>query len=77
MSRIESFFQTSVLETKVDGRTFDPDDKDDDPGKYGKMTFATRVVEPNAATIDFSGFAPLLERFVAVLDHHAALKAGS
>ena len=32
------FFPTSVLETKVDGRAFDPDDKDDDPGKYGKMT---------------------------------------
>jgi hypothetical protein len=39
------------------------------------MAFARKVVEPNSDKIDFSGFAPLLDRIVAVLDHHAALKA--
>jgi hypothetical protein len=63
------------LATKLDGKTFDPDKEHDAPGKYGKAAFATKVVQPNSDKIDFSGFAPLLNRIVAVLDHHAALKA--
>jgi len=74
-SYMETFFDAAVLATKLDGKTFDPDKEHDAPGKYGKVIFATRVVEPNAAKIDFSGFAPLLDRIVAVLDHHAGLRA--
>lgn len=74
-SSIETFFDAAVLATELDGKTFDPDKDHDAPGKYGKTVFATRVVEPNAHKINFSGFGPLLNRIVAVLDHHAALKA--
>jgi hypothetical protein len=45
------------------------------PAQYGKFAFATNVIERNANTISFSGFAPLLDRIVAVLDHYALLKA--
>ena len=74
-SRMESFFDAAVRATELDGKTFDPDKEHNAPGKYGKFVFATRVIEPNADKIDFSGFDPLLDRIVAVLDHHAGLKA--
>ena len=73
-SCIEDLFPQALLKTPVDGKTFDPNKEHDEAGKYGKVVFANRVVIPNAAAIDFSGFAPLLDRLLAVLDHHAALK---
>jgi RNA-directed DNA polymerase len=75
MSCIETFFDPALLATVLDGKTFDPDKEHDEAGKYGKAIFAARVIEPNAATIDFSGFAPLLDRIVAALDHHAKMKS--
>jgi RNA-directed DNA polymerase len=74
-SCMEAFFPPAVLATVLDGKIFDPDKEHDAPGKYGKVAFAKKVVEPKSHTIDFSGFVPLLDRIVAVLDHHAALKA--
>ena len=74
-SRMEDFFDKAVLATAVDGKTFDPDKDHDEPGKYGKVVFAEKVVKPNADTIDFSKFAPLLERIVAVLDDYDKRKA--
>jgi RNA-directed DNA polymerase len=73
-SCIEGLFPPALLKTPVDGKIFDPNKEHDEAGKYGKVVFAKRVVIPNAAAIDFSGFAPLLDRIVAVLDNHAALK---
>lgn len=73
-SCIEDLFPPTLLKTPVDGKTFDPNKQHDEAGKYGKVVFAKRVVTPQAATIDFSGFAQLLDRIVAALDHHAALK---
>ena len=61
------------LKTPVEGKTYDANKKHEAAGKYGKEIFAKRVVIPQAATIDFSGFASLLDRIVAVLDHHLAL----
>jgi RNA-directed DNA polymerase len=74
-SCIEDLFDPALLKTVLDGKTFDPNKEHNAPGKYGKVVFAERVVVPNAATIDFSGFTPLLDRIVAVLDHHAGVKA--
>lgn len=73
-SCIEDLFPKALLETLVDGKTFDSNKEHDEAGKYGKVVFAKRVVIPNAATIDFARFASLLNRIVAVLDHHAGLK---
>jgi RNA-directed DNA polymerase len=60
-----------VLSTKIDGKTFNPDKEHDAPGEFGKVVFAERIVRPQAATIDFSGFDPLLARIDAVLDDYA------
>src|SRR5262249_16859678 len=56
-SYVETFFRATVLATKLDDKTFDPNKEHDAPGKYGKVLFATRVVQPNASTMDFSGFS--------------------
>ncbi len=76
-SCVETFFDAATLATEIGGKKFDPDKEHEAPGKYGKAVFAAKVVEPNADKIDFSGFAPLLDRIVMVLDHHAELKATS
>jgi hypothetical protein len=73
-SCIEDLFPPALLNTIIGGKTFDPNKEHEEAGKYGKVVFAKQVVTPNAPTIDFNGFAPLLDRLVAVLDHHAALK---
>ena len=74
-SCIEDLFDPALLKTVLDGKTFNPNKAHNAPGEYGKVAFAERVIVPNAATIDFSGFAALLDRIVAVLDHYARLKA--
>jgi RNA-directed DNA polymerase len=73
-SSIESFFDAATLATRLEGKGFDPHKEHEEPGKYGKIAFATRVIEPNVARIDFSGFRPLLSRLVAVLEHYEATK---
>jgi retron-type reverse transcriptase len=73
-SCIEDLFEPALLNTLLDGKTLDLSKAHNAPGKYGKVAFADRVVLPNANTIDFSGFARLLNRIIAVLDHHAAHK---
>jgi hypothetical protein len=35
---------------------------------YSKQVFAEKIIKPQAASIDFKGFAPLLDRIVAALD---------
>jgi RNA-directed DNA polymerase len=69
-SCIENFFNPSLLETVLDGKTFNPKKDHGADGEYGKFVFAEKVVRPNAEKIDFSGFTPLLERIEAVIDHH-------
>ena len=71
VSCIENFFQLALLATKLDGKTFNPDKKHNADGEYGKFLFAEKVVRPGWSKIDFSGFAPLLNRFVAVIDNYA------
>ena len=73
-SCIEDCFPQEALQTKVDGKSFNPNDHINPASEYGKIVFAERVVRPNAATIDFSEFAALLKRVVAVFDHHKGLK---
>jgi hypothetical protein len=43
----------------------------------GKYLFAKEVVRPNAGTIHFAGFASLLERIIAAVDHYATPPAAA
>jgi RNA-directed DNA polymerase len=71
----EDFFDPTVLASKLDGKTFNPDKEHEAPGEYGKVVFAERIILPQAATIDFSGFDPLLSRIDAVIEDYAKRKA--
>ena len=63
---IEDLFEPALLRRTIDGRTFGRSlGKKKDPTKYSKNDFATQIVKPGRATIDFKGFAPLLQ---ALLD---------
>jgi RNA-directed DNA polymerase len=53
-SRIEDLFDPELLNTVIDGKTFDPDNEHAEDGRYGKLVFAKKVVKPNAGAIDFS-----------------------
>lgn len=71
-SCIENLFDSALLETEIDGKKFDTNKKHGETGKYGKQRFAEQVVQPQKDTIDFSRFASLLDRIVAVLNDYTA-----
>lgn len=70
VSCIEDLFGPSVVAETISGKRFNPKQKGRSDDEYGKIVFAEKVVRPNAGTINFSGFIPLLERIVAVMDHY-------
>lgn len=74
-SCIEDFFEPALLATKLGGKKFNPKKDHGADGEYGKFLFAEKVVRPNAGTINFAGFAPLLDRVVAVIDDYTAKAA--
>jgi len=71
-SCMEDLFAPSVRGVKLGGKTFNPANDTNTDSEYGKFYFAEKVVRPNAATINFANFAPLLDRIVAVIDHYSA-----
>jgi retron-type reverse transcriptase len=65
---IEDLFDASVRAQTINGRTFNPSNKKFDQSiYYGKNEFATKIVAPQRATIDFSKFEPLLTAFVDIM----------
>jgi hypothetical protein len=66
-SSIEDFFESSVIDTKLDGKSFNRNDEIDENTEYGKWVFATKVVRPNIAKINFDAFDPMLSRLEAVI----------
>lgn len=73
-STIEDCFDATAKAIPYQGKTFHEDGPGFDPTKHiGKQIFAHKVVRPNAAQIDFSGFKPLLDTLVAIVKtHHAS-----
>jgi hypothetical protein len=70
-STIEDCFNASIKNIVLNGKTFSLEDDFNRDNFYGKADFAYKVVKPNADSIDFTGFKPILDRFVNVLDEHA------
>ncbi|MDX0563761.1 RNA-directed DNA polymerase [Sinorhizobium medicae] len=65
---VEDLFDASVLAQTINGRTFNPSNKKFDQSiYYGKNEFATKIVAPQRATIDFTKFEPLLAAFVDIM----------
>jgi RNA-directed DNA polymerase len=71
-SYIEKLFEPKVLKTKLDGKSFKPENTKASPTEYGKYIFAEKVIKPNYASISFANFAPLLSRIEAVMDAYNA-----
>ena len=66
---IEDLFEPALLKAKVGGKTLNLGTPDP-ATEYGKHVFAEKVVRPNAPTLKWDGFAPLLQRVSEVLDHY-------
>jgi len=66
---IEDLFPAVVLNTKIDGKSFDKNKLHGDHSSYGKIIFADKVIRPKASTIDFSGFTPTLQGIAAAISH--------
>lgn len=70
-SSIEDFFEPALLATKIDGKSFNADNEGlDENTEYGKADFATKVVRPNIAKINFDKFDPILARLEGVMEAH-------
>jgi hypothetical protein len=74
-SKIEDLFDASILEIKIEGKTFNPSNEKVTATTYSKAVFARKVVEEMASSINFEGFVPLLDRIAKVIaDHYAQRK---
>lgn len=69
-SYIEELFDRKTLATKIGDKKFDPNKAHDAEDMYGKLVFAEKVIKPNIKNINFSGFEPMLDRIVAVLEDY-------
>ena len=69
-SCIEDLFDKKLKDTKLNGKSFDKENDMDNSTHYGKFAFADHVVRPAVGIADFSGFIPLFDRIVAVLDDY-------
>jgi RNA-directed DNA polymerase len=74
-SKIEDFFNPADKKD-LGHRKFNETSDPDPATEYGKVEFATKVVRPNAGSIDFSGFDGLLNTLVKVIQHRAGALAG-
>jgi RNA-directed DNA polymerase len=71
-SKIEDFFDQATKQTQIDGKNFDPANEFDTTVSYGKKVFAYKVIRPNASSINFTGFRPLLSSLNTVITLHSA-----
>ncbi len=67
-SKIEDFFEPSLKDTAILGKKFDDTNDFDTDTCYGKKVFAYKVVRPNADSINFDGFRPLLTNLVSAIE---------
>lgn len=72
---IEMLFDKEVLETKIDGKSFNIKKKHGSETEYGKHIFAEKGIKKNKFSINFENFKPILEKFKkVVLDNAAIIK---
>lgn len=70
-SSIEDFFEPALLATKINGKSFNAANEGlDENTEYSKAVFATKVVRPNIAKINFDKFEPILARLERVIEAH-------
>ena len=68
---IEHCFDPATLGTLISGKSLSLSNKSLAANQYGKAWFAEKVVKPNAKSIDFNGFHPLLAAVAHIVTTHA------
>ncbi len=68
-SAIEDCFADEIKNLNLGGKTFNPNNKFDESRYFGKQILS-EYVRDNAAKIDFTGFADLLNRITAAIETH-------
>lgn len=76
-SCIEDYFEKSVRDTKIAGKSFDPSNEGDTSKTYGKYIFADQVVRRNKKSIDFTEFGEVFSRISAVLADYYVRRAAA
>jgi RNA-directed DNA polymerase len=69
---IEDCFDPAFVTSALGGKTINFTSKANKANEVSKSYFAEQIVRPNWKTIDFSGFKPLLDQIVKVIDAHTA-----
>ena len=64
---IETLFDNSLLQQKVNGKSFNYLTKVDSTKEYDKAYFADKIVKPNYKKINFDGFRPLLDAITGTI----------
>lgn len=70
-SEIEDCFDDAIRKLNLGGKAFNPDDKADSNLYFSKQILSQYVRE-NAAKINFSGFADVLDRITAAIEDYTA-----
>jgi hypothetical protein len=73
-STIEDCFADAIKNLNLGGKTFHANNKADPAIHFGKHILS-QYVRDNAAKIDFTGFAALLDRITAAIEAHQAKQA--
>lgn len=68
---IEDCFNPAVLATKLGSKSFNKSNNFDASLYYGKEWLAEKVVKPNSASIDFSGFHKILSAITDIVSRHS------
>src|SRR5690606_27988641 len=68
--RIEDCFDPIFMTTALAGKAINYTSKPNGPNEISKAWFAEKIVKPNAKTINFNGFQPLLDVIVDVIAKH-------
>ncbi|HDS1037466.1 retron Ec67 family RNA-directed DNA polymerase/endonuclease [Stenotrophomonas indicatrix] len=69
---IEDCFDPAFVTSALGGKTINFTSNANKANEVSKSYFAEQIVRPNWKTIDFSGFKPLLDQIVKVIDAHTA-----
>ena len=75
-STIEDCFAEEIKNLNLGGKTFNANSKTDSAAHFGKHILSQYIRE-NAAKVDFTGFAGLLDRVNSAIEAHQAKVAGA
>ena len=67
---IEDLFDSDTLNTKIDGKSFNRQNKIDIKREYGKYVFAEKVIKAKQNEINFDGFKEIFNNFKIIINDY-------